>query len=255
VRSRFVAVAVLVTSVCTACPARIKPTEISREDRLAARRLMLEGDVLIKEGKDHLSLLKYLESSTLDPYSHKCFNKLAVAYARVLMFSQARRAIDRAIRLDREYPHAYNTRGIIQMALGKPGAAVGSFRKAVLLSPENPVFHLNLGRAHLEAGHYQESRVAISRALQLDPEVLELEDTIEVSAARKRDDPESYYRMARVFGEVGDEKTCLYYLRKALSSGFRDRDRLVQDQAFETVRDSRAFIELVSSYGLQEETT
>ena len=38
---------------------------------------MFEGDVLIKDGKDHLALLKYLESSTLNPYSQYCFSKLA----------------------------------------------------------------------------------------------------------------------------------------------------------------------------------
>ena len=91
------------------------------------------------------------------------------------MFSQAKRAVDRAIRLDGEYPHGYNTRGII--------------------------------------------------------------------------------RMAQLFAEVGDVDACLYYLGKTLQSGFRDRDRLHKDKAFEALRHTRAFIELVSSYGLQERTT
>ncbi len=210
--------------------------------------------MLLKDGKDHLALLKYLESSTLDPYSPHCFNKLAVAHARILMLAQAKRAVDRAIRLDGEYPYAYNTRGIVQMARGKPGAAVNSFEKALHYNPLNPVFYLNLGRAHLEAGNFTKSRSALKRALQLNPQVLDLSDTIEVSS-RHRDDPESYYRMARLFAEIGDVKTSLYYLGRALESGFRDRDRLYKDKAFEALRDNRDFTELVSSYGLQKQST
>ncbi len=211
--------------------------------------------MLLKDGKDHLALLKYLESSTLNPYSQRCFNKLAVAYARILMFSRAKRAVDRAIRLDGEYPHGYNTRGIIQMALGKPGAAIGSFQKALHLNPQNSIFYLNLGRAHMEAGNYRESRSALKQALQLNPDVLHLENTIEVSASNKRDSPESYYRMAQLFAEVGDVKACLYHLSRALESGFRDRDRLQNDTAFEALRNTPAFSELVASYGLQKQTT
>ncbi len=216
---------------------------------------MLEGDVLLKGGKDHLALLKYLESSTLNPYSPTCFNKLAVAYARILMFFQAKRAVDRAIRLNRDYPYGYNTRGIIQMALGRPRAAVGSFEKALHLTPQNSVFYLNLGRAHMEAGDYRKSRLALKQALQLNPDVLHLENTIEVRASNKRDDSESYYQMAQLFAEVGDVNACLYYLGRALESGFRNRDRLQNDAAFEALRNTRAFIELVESYGLQERTT
>ena len=160
------------------------------------------------------------------------------------MFPQAKRAVDRAIRLDGEYPYGYNTRGIIQMALGKPGAAVSSFEKALHYSPQNPIFYLNLGRAHMEVGNFKKSRSALKRALQLDPDILHLKAAIEVSTRNKRDDSESYYRMAQLFAEVGDVKACLYYLGRALESGFRDRDRLHNDKEFEALRDTRAFIEL-----------
>ena len=210
--------------------------------------------MLLKDGKDHLALLKHLESSTLDPYSAYCFNKLAVAHARILIFSQAKRAVERAIRLDGDYPYGYNTRGIIQMALGRPGAAVGSFEKALHYSPQNPGFYLNLGRAHMEAGNFKKSQSALKRALQLNPDVLNLKDTIEVGGRKRRNASESYYRMAQLFGEVGDSKACLYYLGRALESGFRDRDRLHKDKAFEALSDTRAFIDLVSTYGLQGQT-
>ena len=255
VKLRSIAAFVLFSAACSACPSRITRVEIPLEDRLKARQLMVDGDVLLKDGKDHLALLKYLESSTLNPYSPSCFNKLAVAYARILMLSQAKHAVDRAIRLDRKYPYGYNTRGIIQMALGKPGAAAGSFEKALHLDPHNSVFYLNLGRAHMEAGDYRKSQSALRQALQLNPDVLDLKDTIEVSASNKRDAVESYYRMAGLFAEAGDVKSCLYYLSRALESGFRDRARLENDAAFEGLRDNRSFIELVVSYGLREEAT
>ncbi len=245
-RSNFVATLVLSAAIFTACAGKIEPVEIPEEDSLKARQLMFQGDALFRDGKDHLALLKYVESSTLNPYSQFCFNRLAITYGRVLMFTQAQKAVNRAVRLDPGYADGYNTRGSIQVALGKYDAAIGSFKNALRHSPQNPVFHLNFGRAHLLAGHYEKSRSAFQAALELNPDALALEGTIALSASDRQENVESFYKMARVFAEHGDAASCLYFLDRALAKGFKDRERLQKDKAFEQLRSSRAFIDLVA---------
>ena len=247
---RLISSFILIVLMGTACPSRIPDQQVSPANQAQARRLLHEGDDLLRQGKDHLALLKYLESSTLDPFSPYCFNKLSIAYARILMFPQARRAVGRAIRLDPEYSFAYNTRGIVQLAMGRPAAAVSSFKKAIQFKSNHPIFFVNLGKAHLESGRFQKSQEAFQTAVQMDPDVFSMEGTISVEATREKDDSETYYRTARMFAQIGDMDTCVEYLSKALASGFRDGERLRKEGAFDAMRKAPAFTGLLSAYGM-----
>ena len=64
-RLRFIAAVVLFASASSACPSKITRVEIPQEDRLKARQLMLEGDVLLQDGKDHLAASISLPSPML----------------------------------------------------------------------------------------------------------------------------------------------------------------------------------------------
>ncbi len=92
-------------------------------------------------------------------------------------------------------------------------------------------------------------------ALGLNPDALALEGTVALSASGRQENVESFYKMARVFAEHGDAASCLYFLDRALAKGFKDRERLQKDKAFEQLRSSRAFIDLVARYGLKPSTT
>lgn len=235
------------------CSARIQKQPIKPADEIQAIRYTVKGDGLLREGKDHLALLAYLEASALNPYNEVIFNKLAIAYARLQEFRQAKRASDRSIRLEPGYPFAYNTRGIVYLGLAQAGNAVKSFKKAIRLAPDKPAFLINLGSAELKRGHFDEAREAYHHALELDPHAFDLEDTLEVEAVRadSRPNPERYYQMAIFFAELGDKENVLYYLSKALEDGFRDGQRLGTEAAFEAYRGDADFLSLVRSFGVE----
>ncbi|MFQ5738043.1 MAG: tetratricopeptide repeat protein [Acidobacteriota bacterium] len=233
------------------CASRINKEPIAREDATRALRVMMEGDRLLKAEKDHLALLRYVEASTLNPYSEIIFNKLAVAYARLLRFDQAKKAVDRAVRLNPDYASAQNTRGIIFLALQNRKKAIGSFKRAIHLNPAKPSFYVNLGTAYLHRGNYEEARQAFLKARELDPEVFGKEGKIRVSTGPATDSPEQYYQMAKLFAELGDKESSLNYLSKAFSCGFQDQSRLMSESAFEKFKQDTDFIRLIQSWGLQ----
>ncbi len=238
-------------SCCLSCSGRIERLPVSAENAAEARRFTLQGDVLLREGKDHLALLSYIEASTHDPYSPAIFNKLAISYSRLLQFDRAWRSIQRSIRLDPDYAFAYNTRGTILLADRRPQKAIGSFRKAIKIRPSKPIFYLNLASAYLHSQHYPEAREAIKKAVALDPDVMLLEGVLQVASLANEPNPERDYKIAVLFAEVGHLESTLTYLQKALSAGFRDRLRIHREAAFRSMLQQPQFTQLLQSFGLQ----
>ncbi len=240
--------------IATACPAaRINREPVSAEQRVQAHRLTTEGSLLLREGKDHLALLKFVEASTLNPYDPLIFNKLAITYSRLLRFRQAQKAIRRALQLDPDYAHAHNTQGILHLAARKEAEAIRSFRKAIRLEPKKAIFYVNLGTAYLNRGKFREGRQAYHQALALDPGILKFEDVIQIAASPQETAPEKHFQMSLLFAETGDLQNSLYYLAKALADGFRDAERLAREPAFSRLRQSPEFLSLLRSYGLSLE--
>lgn len=229
---------------------RIKKLPVPMEHVIRSYRLAAEADKLLEEGKDYLALLKYLESSNLNPYHEVIFNKLAIAYSRVQMFPQAGRAVQRALRLNPDYPFAWNTQGIVFLAQQDFKKAIGSFERAIQLRPEMANFYVNMGHAYMQWAKFEKGRKAYQTALEIDPNVFAKEDVIQLPYAPSPFDAERNYQMARFFAELGDKQACLNYLAKALSSGFSDRERLLEEREFDELRQDADFINLLGLYGI-----
>jgi tetratricopeptide (TPR) repeat protein len=247
-----VSIFLLVLVVCCSCASRIKGIEkspVSTEDRTRAHRLLLEGDQLIREQKDHLALRTYVEASTLNPYDEVVFNKLAIAYSRLLMFRESEAAIERSIRLNREYAYAYNTKGITALAQDQLKKAAKSFRRAIALNPQ-PLFYFNLGTTYLQMEKYEEGRSAFQQALKLNPNVFEMEGAIQVETRAGESNADRHFKLAAIFAELGAKEACLDNLAKAFNNGFEDRNRLNSEPAFAQLRSDPDFIRLIELYGM-----
>lgn len=231
---------------------RIPKMAVPPDKVISSYRLVAEGDKLLKEGKDHLALLKYLEAADLNPYHEVIFNKLGIAYSRLTRYSQAREAVERSIGLNPKYSYAHNTLGIVELAEQDPKGAVKAFRKAIDLTPQIASFHANLGHAYMQRHKFDEARKAYREALRLDPQVFSNTSAMELSFPEDpRPDPERHYQMAVFFAETGDKAACLSYLSKAFSAGFSDRERISGEVAFEKLRADQDFIQLLELYGLK----
>lgn len=242
-------------------PKTIAKKPVSDEDRVRAIVLAGEGDQLLREGKDHLALLKYTNATILYPYHESIFNKLAIAYSRLHRFAEAKNAIERAIGLNREYAFAYNTQGIIQLAQLDNKGAVKSFRKAIQLLPGDlsgeedrdwaANFHLNMGYAFMQQNHFDDAMSQYQKAINLNPGVLEEGTTIRLDyPSPASTDPEVQFQFARLFASLGETDQAIHYLDRALGFGLKQLDRLLKDDAFMGVRANSGFNELLQRYGI-----
>jgi tetratricopeptide (TPR) repeat protein len=244
----------VVAAICylVACgPKTIEKKPVSGENRHQAILLMAEGDRLLREDKEHLALLKYVEASQLDPYEEMVFNKLALAYCRLLMYPQARSAVNRAIGLNRTYAYAYNTRGILELSDQRPKDAARSFAKAVDLKPDVASFYVNLGYAEGQKGNTEAAVEALSKAQEIDPIIFDRQDLLELGSIRPVD-PEHYYKLALVFAELDSLSRCLFYLEKAFTSGFEDYDRLASEPVLQGFKEDPEYQEFLRIYGANE---
>ena len=192
-----------------------------------------------------------MEAANLNPYHEVIFNKLGIAYSRLLMYPQAERAVERSVALNPSYPFAYNTLGIIRLAQKDVKGAVRHLRKAIGLSPRIASFHVNLGHSYMQANEFEKARQAYLAALALDPKIFAKREIIKLPyPAQETADPERHYQMARFFAETGDTDTCLAHFGKALAAGFIDAQRLMADKAFGSMLDNEDFVRLAESYGL-----
>lgn len=237
----------------TACPRGIRRVPVPADDKLQAHLLVREGSLLLRQGKDHLALLKFVEASTLDPYDAVIFNKLAITYSKLARFRQADRAIQRSLRLDSGYANAFNTRGVLHVAQHRFKKAISSFRTAIRLQPKTAVFHLNLGTAYFHRDRYSAGRRALRRAVELDPDVLQMEDVIQIRAGVNEEDAERLFQWSLMYAEMGDRDSSLNYLSRALEEGFRDARRLAREPALAGLRTQPEFMNLLASYGLELE--
>jgi len=79
------------------------------------------------------------------------------------------RAIDRALTLNPNSAHAWVARGLVSYRLNRPDQAIEAFKRAMRLSPLDPVAYLmtgGLALAHVIAGRYEEAIEWADRSLR-----------------------------------------------------------------------------------------
>jgi len=83
--------------------------------------------------------------------------------------NQALNYLNRAIRIDSRYSHAYNLRGIAYITLVKYRQAIEDFDKAIQLSSKNAWAYNNRGRVYHDLREYQRAIEYFDKAISLNP--------------------------------------------------------------------------------------
>jgi tetratricopeptide (TPR) repeat protein len=82
---------------------------------------------------------------------------------------EARRALQRALRLDRDSAEAHNVLGNVLQRLGERDASLASYGRALALRPRYAEAHNNLGSALRALGRLDEAESELHRAVELRP--------------------------------------------------------------------------------------
>jgi tetratricopeptide (TPR) repeat protein len=81
--------------------------------------------------------------------------------------SEAREAIDQAIKLESETPELLDTRAVVELAMGNTAAAIQDLENALVVLPNNAEMYFHLAQAYQKAGRSVEAGEAYRKALDL----------------------------------------------------------------------------------------
>jgi tetratricopeptide (TPR) repeat protein len=177
------------------------------------------------------------------------WNKLGIAYHQLGQLGLARKSYEKSVKLNPKYAEAINNLGTVAYAQKNFRRATSHYRRALKIAPTAASIHSNLGTALFARKKYEEAASEYQKALELDPNVFEnrgssgtmlQERTVEERA-------KFHYQLARIHARNGQHDRAIQYLRKALEEGFKQRDKIAEEDAFAALRDNPEFQTLLKT--------
>ena len=220
----------------TPSPAPVRP-ELSAEDR---------GDIMMARKMYREAIDMY---ATAPESAATRWNKMGIAYHQLQDLRTARKAYERAIRLDPQYGEAINNLGTIYYGEQSYRRAVRQYKKALRELPESASINSNLGTAYFARKDYKKATEAYETAMQLDPDVFEHHNTYGILLQNNNvgERAKFHYYLARSYAKKGFNDRAMLYIRKALEEGFDERQKFMQDPEFAGMRNNLEFQALIKS--------
>jgi tetratricopeptide (TPR) repeat protein len=205
--------------------------------------LETRGDLLMARGKYAAALTAYQQA---EPRTAITWNKLGVAYHHLFALDEALKNYKLAIKLDPHYAGAYNNLGAAYHGKGQYAQAEKAYKRALKYEPHASVTYCNLATTYFAESKYKKGAKAYREALQLDPNILnpDRRNQIEETSTREQRMAFAYY-LAELYASSGRKDEAIASLRKALSNGFHDRKRLMEDQQLTELRKTAEFHQLM----------
>src|SRR5262249_31613596 len=162
-------------------------------------------------------------ANALDRYDTYVTNRLGIAYLQMKQYHEAELQYRETLRLDPYYPEALNNLGFIEYSRGNFSGALDLYYQALGIQPSAATVYMNIGACHFSKQDYEQGMNAVGRALELDPRLLQRDDSNGTLVQGSRpNDPVMQFRLAKFLAERGDSDTAITYLTKAVDAGFRD---------------------------------
>jgi len=206
--------------------------------------MQMRGDIAMAR-KMYREAIDYYRA--IKPEAPLVWNKIGIAYHHLGDLNQAKRAYERALKLDKRYAEAINNLGTVHYAQRSYRRAVGQYNKALKLSPNSSGMWSNLGTAWFARKNYKRAAECYTKALALDPEVFEHRSTAgtllqERSVAERA---KFHFYLSKTYANAGMNERALQYMRMALEEGFTERKRFVEDPEFANMQELPEFKELL----------
>jgi len=209
-------------------------------------QLETRGDQL-RESKNYLDAIDYYEAAIKKQSTAVLFNKVGMTYLTMGNLDKAQKAIQRAIKMDKQYAEAYNNLGVVMYLRKKYGPAEKNYRKALAIR-DSASFHSNLGTVYVERKQFEKGMAEYAQAFLLDPDIFERTSRTGISAhmSSPEDRARFFYLLAKLYASKGENEKSLLYLKKAMEEGFPEIDNVYKDAEFATLRKDQRFTELMA---------
>jgi len=167
---------------------KVVRVDVSQDDRLRANQASQEGDLVFGRKDFYAALIKYLESTRLNPNNEYVYNRLGIAYSQLKYYSEASDAFMRSIALNPKYSYSYNNLGSVCFAQKNLRKAEKYFKKAISMKDDEASFHMNMGSLHLEKKRYDKGMAEWRKGLALDPNVFKTNSLSLIGASSSASD-------------------------------------------------------------------
>jgi len=144
--------------------------------------------------------------------------------------NEAIRQLERAIELAPEWGRPYDLLAVVLRGAGRLEEAEDAAQRAIELDPDNVAHHNNYANLLKVLGRYKDAEVEYREALRLDPE-----------------NAKPYYNIACLYALMKKRNEAIDYLRLAIERAPNLRAEAAIDDDFESLRNLKAFKQLLSA--------
>jgi tetratricopeptide (TPR) repeat protein len=180
--------------------------------------------------EDALDYYRYALARGGDPGS--LTNKMGLTQLEMKNFSLAEACFNRAVKMNKKNPEAWNNLGAAQFIGGAASRAISSYKHAIKLDHHAAVYHANLATAYFDTKNFNGARKELAAAMKLDPEIFNRKEGtggLEAHVLSSEERGRLAYEMAKLYAQSGAEDQVLHSLAVASESGIDLQKELRKD--------------------------
>jgi Tfp pilus assembly protein PilF len=192
------------------------------------------GNMLLAERRYQAAIEAYRKS----PHpSADVWNRMGIAYQQLFNINDAMRCFQASLKLNPKNGDVLNNIGTIYVSLKDFRSADQSYRKALKLEPRSAVILKNYGTELMLRRKYNQGDRMYAKAASIDPTIFQGSSGFSIAdPTSTRDRGAMNYYMAKTCARAGMKGPAIDYLRKALSEGYADRQKIMADSEFASLR-------------------
>lgn len=159
--------------------------------------------------------MQYKEVLRLDKTNFEAIKNLGIIYSSTGRGDIAGEYLERAYKMNKTDHYLCNALGAFYSERKNNRKAIGLFNEAVLLDPENDIYHYNLGNEYLKVGDFNRALASLKKAFQIEPNKLINNVSLgQAFAAVKQNDSAEVYFVRSLAGDTTNSEI-IYYIAMA----------------------------------------
>lgn len=215
----------------------------------SAEELEKRADELRAE-KNYLDAVDYYQAAIRKGSANtEQYNKIGMCYLLLQRNNEARKSLERAIKIDRTNAIAYNNLGVVFYNVRDYGKAIKRYEKAITLTPDAASYYNNLAAAYFAKREFEKAAQNYQKAVELDPDIFEHTSRAGVQAQLPSPEDRARYDyvLAKLYAKMGVADRSLHYLKKAMEEGYKNIGDVYKDGEFAEIRKDPRFTELMTA--------
>ena len=146
------------------------PSEQTAVTQASTERAQPQQSTLTPEQRGDLFMARKMYREAIDTYKSGqqtaiIWDKIGIAYHQLGDLAAARKAYERAVKIDKKYADAINNIGTVYYAEKKYRSAISRYNRALQIAPDNASVWSNLGTAYYARGKFDLMTQAYTKAL------------------------------------------------------------------------------------------